>query len=64
MSYRNEMNKAYKEHFEKTKELYNKYKGAYIAGQLDGEPWMAEERALKNELLKKIAMIKKKYNEI
>lgn len=64
MSYREELKKVYDDHLEKIKALYDKHAGTYASGQLDGEPWVEEERKLKREMLEKIDEIDKKYREI
>lgn len=62
MSREKELKKAYDDQLKKIKALYDKYRGVCVPGQLDGEPWAEEERKLKQELLKKIDRINKKYS--
>lgn len=63
MNYTEEREQVLKEHAQKIKKLYEKYKGIHPQGQLDGEPWANEERVLKNELIEKLKMIEIKHNK-
>lgn len=63
MSRKEELKKVYDDYLKKIKSLYDKHLGACVSGQLDGEPWSAEERKIKKEMLKKVEKINEKYSE-
>ena len=63
MSYAEEKERAYREQARKINDLYARYKGSQIQGQLDGEPWAEEELKLKKDFLERLNIIKKKYNK-